>query len=167
MVDILINVMYAECWDLYGNSHLVPKGELVDRPSAYGVYMVDDDSVLMVQDPRSLRWELPGGGIEDGETSLEGLAREFTEETGLEICGNTIELTKWTEYFYETTLQQGWRSNREFYIIETAEGKLLENGNGDDAAAARFIALNAMSELVIMPRIRHVIEFAKTYKSLQ
>jgi ADP-ribose pyrophosphatase YjhB (NUDIX family) len=54
-----------------------------------GVYCVaaTDDEVLLVRIapgwPRAGRWTLPGGGLHHGEDVLDGLAREFEEETGL------------------------------------------------------------------------------------
>jgi 8-oxo-dGTP diphosphatase len=36
-------------------------------------------------EPRKGHWDLPGGFLEEGEEPLEGLRREFREETGLEI----------------------------------------------------------------------------------
>jgi ADP-ribose pyrophosphatase YjhB (NUDIX family) len=35
--------------------------------------------------PRRGHWDLPGGFLEEGEEPLEGLVREFLEETGLEV----------------------------------------------------------------------------------
>jgi len=36
-------------------------------------------------EPRKGFWDLPGGFLEEGEAPLDGLRREFREETGLEI----------------------------------------------------------------------------------
>jgi ADP-ribose pyrophosphatase YjhB (NUDIX family) len=36
-------------------------------------------------DPREGFWDLPGGFLEEGEEPLDGLRREFREETGLEV----------------------------------------------------------------------------------
>jgi ADP-ribose pyrophosphatase YjhB (NUDIX family) len=36
-------------------------------------------------EPRRGHWDIPGGFLEEGEEALDGLRREFLEETGLEI----------------------------------------------------------------------------------
>ena len=50
-----------------------------------------DGKVLMVRQPPAWggRWELPGGGLEVGETLLEGAARECHEETGYRFVASS------------------------------------------------------------------------------
>jgi len=52
------------------------------RISAYGV-TVRDDTVLLV--PQWDGYDIPGGGVELGETTEEALQREVFEETGIKV----------------------------------------------------------------------------------
>lgn len=56
---------------------------------AVGVLVLDDaDRVLLVGQHRyaldAWSWEIPEGGVPDGETAVEGAGRELLEETGVE-----------------------------------------------------------------------------------
>jgi ADP-ribose pyrophosphatase YjhB (NUDIX family) len=56
-------------------------------PAVEGV-LERDGKVLLSRrgiEPRRGYWDLPGGFLEEGEEPLDGLAREFREETGLEV----------------------------------------------------------------------------------
>jgi 8-oxo-dGTP pyrophosphatase MutT (NUDIX family) len=58
---------------------------------AVGVVAIDPhDRVALVGQHRytfdELSWEIPEGGVPDGETPLEGIARELRQETGLEAA---------------------------------------------------------------------------------
>nr|WP_238353022.1 bifunctional GNAT family N-acetyltransferase/NUDIX hydrolase [Kribbella solani] len=56
------------------------------RPAARGVILDPDDRILLVrfEFPDGPLWATPGGGLEPGETVVEGLRRELIEEVGLE-----------------------------------------------------------------------------------
>lgn len=58
---------------------------------AAGVLVLDaDDRVLLVGQHRytldAYSWEIPEGGVPDGETALDGARRELREETGVEAA---------------------------------------------------------------------------------
>ncbi len=54
------------------------------RDSVYTVAF-KDDKFLMVWHTRRNGWEMPGGHIEEGETSEQAAKREFLEEAGYDI----------------------------------------------------------------------------------
>jgi ADP-ribose pyrophosphatase YjhB (NUDIX family) len=56
-------------------------------PAVEGL-LVRDGRVLLSKraiEPRRGHWDLPGGFLDEGEEPLDGLAREFREETGLDV----------------------------------------------------------------------------------
>jgi ADP-ribose pyrophosphatase YjhB (NUDIX family) len=55
------------------------------RPTARAVILDPDDRILLVRFEFSdgPLWAVPGGGLEPGETVVEGLRRELVEEVGL------------------------------------------------------------------------------------
>lgn len=53
--------------------------------TAYAVAFHRNGGFLMVWHPHRNGWEMPGGHVEDGETSAEAAAREFLEESGFAI----------------------------------------------------------------------------------
>lgn len=121
--------------------------------AVYGASMVvlHGDAVLLVKrgrEPLAGLWSLPGGRIEDGESSLEAALREAFEETGLRpvnarflakhrIClagqASASDARDRTEKTGETWLDV-------YYAC--AESRLVEAG--DDASEARFVSLDKL-----------------------
>jgi 8-oxo-dGTP diphosphatase len=62
-----------------------PGIDYIDRPGAYAVIRDGDDVLVTEQAFPRLEFQLPGGGIDPGETPLPALHRECLEETGWKI----------------------------------------------------------------------------------
>lgn len=61
-----------------------PVNEMPYRKAAVAIFLNSQDEILIVQKTAysDKEWDLPGGGIEEGETPEEGIARELEEELG-------------------------------------------------------------------------------------
>ena len=73
-----------------GRAHCSSCGSMYYANSAPAVegLLERDGRVLLAKrriDPREGFWDLPGGFLEEGEEPLDGLRREFREETGLAV----------------------------------------------------------------------------------
>lgn len=69
----------------YGES---PKTDInyIDRPGAYAVILRDRDLLITEQAEPFCEFQLPGGGIDPGESAIAALHREVREETGWSIA---------------------------------------------------------------------------------
>jgi len=70
-----------------------------NRPGAYGVLVRDGRVLLTHQSHPAPEFQLPGGGIDPGETPLRALHREVREETGWRI-GVVARLGVYQRYTY-------------------------------------------------------------------
>jgi 8-oxo-dGTP diphosphatase len=114
----------------------------VTRPEVcVGIVAVDDDRLLMVRrghGPAAGEWSIPGGRVEEGELLAEAVVRELREETGLE--GVCTDLVGWVERL---------GPDHHFVILDFAVTILddAEPEAGDDAAEARWVPLNEVTDL--------------------
>ncbi len=60
--------------------------------------VLNGESILVLYTKRYHDYSLPGGGIDDGETNIEGLVRELKEETGAHNVKNIKEFGLYEEF---------------------------------------------------------------------
>jgi 8-oxo-dGTP pyrophosphatase MutT (NUDIX family) len=89
--------MAVASWDVVDRTH----HPLIERNVVRAVVLDSADRVLLLQvgelgNPEfGTAWELPGGGIEAGETHAQAVIRELREETGIVITTEQIAAPRW------------------------------------------------------------------------
>lgn len=122
---------------------------------AVGVVCLRGDSVLLIRrgtPPRQGEWSLPGGRIEPGERAVDAALRELREETGVKA-----EITGLIDVVDGLFPEAG----RHYVLIDYAARWLSgEPVAGDDAAEARFVALDEVETLIDWSETRRIIRMA-------
>jgi ADP-ribose pyrophosphatase YjhB (NUDIX family) len=92
----------------------------------YGL-LLDAQNRLLVSD-EYIRGEfftkLPGGGLEFGEGTREGLAREFVEETGIHV--NVGEHLYTTDFFQISAFNKKDQILSIYYIVHSKEAEIIK-----------------------------------------
>lgn len=112
--------------DIYNNQTQIPVDQLKFRPAIYGLLFKDNQILLSPQFEDG--YDIPGGGVEKGETLEQALTREFKEETGLTIKPTKL-LTVTQDFFDATKFKHGYfHSILIYYLVEYISGELSTEG---------------------------------------
>lgn len=72
--------------------------------------------------------DLPGGGIDAGETPEEAVRREIAEETGMTLAGFTpLETFQQKFLYYADVTDEYWDYDQTFFLIEAPEEIVFED----------------------------------------
>lgn len=134
------------------------------RPMTLGarglVHDAASNSIFLIRHTYVPGWQLPGGGVEAGETMEEALARELCEEGNIELSGPPVL----------RSLHFNARSSRRdhvgFYLVTAFRqtGPRMPDG---EIAEAQFFPLDALPDTTTpatLRRIREVFEGAEVSK---
>ncbi|HEV2559967.1 MAG TPA: NUDIX domain-containing protein [Microvirga sp.] len=118
------------------------------------VVLDDESRVFLVRHTYVDGWHLPGGGVEVGETALEALGRELTEEAGLALAGPPVL----HGVFYNAAVSR--RDHVVVYVVRsfTAIGAKRPDR---EIAEAGFFPLDALPEDTAAPTRRRLAEIGK------
>ncbi|MTI47916.1 NUDIX domain-containing protein [Sporosalibacterium faouarense] len=92
--------------------------EYIERKGVYGISFNSDKQVALVKLPNG--YFLPGGGIENDESHISCLEREFIEETGYEIeMGEYVDCL--AQYTYSNFREMHFKLVGYFYLVNMKE----------------------------------------------
>ncbi|MEX0730945.1 MAG: NUDIX domain-containing protein [Aquisalimonadaceae bacterium] len=88
------------------------------------------DALLLVRPPTANWLELPGGGIEDGESPVAALRRELREEAGIcidEALLTAADETRFRTRYFATSHDAYWLYQQQFRLVHLVDRPLLED----------------------------------------
>ena len=135
----------------------------IDRNIVSALIYSKDDKILMgfkhpdKNQTYSGCWHLPGGGIEDGETWNQALAREVFEETGIDIQGWVANLLDDSGHgTAEKSLKSGERvlCSMRFFVYYMAAPDIssrIDFRPGDDISKLKWFTKGQLKNLKLVP----------------
>lgn len=114
------------------------------RIAIYGV-LVEDRKVLLTDTrvPSGVITNFPGGGLELGEAPCEALAREFKEETGIDV--RIGELLFCSQLFQQNPEYPSEQLMHIYYRVYRDEGQVQLGGNNEDVVRASWVAQHELT----------------------
>ena len=88
--------------------------------------LIKDGMILVQRDKGGSDYALPGGHVKIGETTAEGLIREYKEETGADI---TCKRLLWTEECFWNWNGKAAHNIAFYYLIELCENADIPMGS--------------------------------------
>lgn len=116
------------CRDMDGGEHEVPVDELTWRPAAYAI-VTKDDKILLLKQYNG--YDLPGGGVDLGETLEAAVVREVHEEAGLTVSNPRL-LDIRTSFFKRSYAEGNCVQSLSVYYACDYESGELSNAGHDE-----------------------------------
>ena len=121
---------------------------------AVGVIVDGANNILIALRPEDAHqgglWEFPGGKVEQGESVKQALARELSEELGLQLesCRPLIEIQH--DYSDKSVLLDVW-------WVEAFSGDCLEGSEGREGQPIKWVGAAALSDYSFPPANQAII----------
>jgi 8-oxo-dGTP diphosphatase len=116
--------------------------------------------VAIVSVKPSLRWQLPKGIVDPGETTELTAIREVREEAGIET--ELIDLIETVQYWYQR-VQYGKRIRYHkyvhFYLLQYRAGDVADHDH--EIAESRWVGFDEALEMLAFQSERNVVEKAR------
>jgi len=127
-----------------------------------GAVIIEDEKILLVKranEPNRLKWSIPGGLVNAGETLAEALKREIKEECGVEIDVGDVACVS-----EEIFLENG--EIKFHYVIIDFYARIVggELRVGSDALEARWVHFDEIKNLNVVDFVRRLVERIRSGK---
>lgn len=112
----------------------------------YGICKKDNEILIVekVRGPYKNRYDLPGGSIEENETILEAIRREFHEETGFDI--EVIENLGFTEYVIPYSIgNRNYIQHVALFLEVNIISQWHEANPSDDTSGSRWVSIESLN----------------------
>ena len=125
--------------------------------------IIENNSVLLVEyDDNGIHYNLPGGGLEPGETILEGVAREVLEETTAQVDVGPLALI----YEFTPHKQSGDYNINEKHGLHLIFECTLKNNSiprlppypDPNQSAVKWVPLEELDSILLIPNINQQIK---------
>lgn len=130
--------------DRLGQKHSKPDGvDPEKRISVYGI-VIRDGEILLIQSRDFDDWEIPGGGVEAGETHEQALRREFLEETGYKIkkIGRVLQASE--NNFFSLVRKTFNVSYCSHYVVEVDDSEQFKDQITDETTGVAWFDLESL-----------------------
>lgn len=135
----------------------------LDQVSAGGVayrWRESRPEIVIVSVKPKLRWQLPKGIVDPGETSEVTAVREVREEAGVET--ELLALIEIVEYWYRS-YKNGkpvrFHKFVHFYLVKYRSGNVTDHDH--EVAEARWVSFDEAMEMLAFKGEREVVEKAR------
>jgi 8-oxo-dGTP diphosphatase len=131
----------------------------VEQTSAGGVVYRETDGVIeiaIVQIVPEMRWQLPKGLIDPGETSDQAALREVREESGIE--GEIINQIDTIDYWFVADSSGGRRRFHKFvhfYLMRSVGGNVDDHDH--EVAESRWVTIDEALQMLDFKTERDVV----------
>jgi mutator protein MutT len=131
----------------------------------YGI-VKDTNKVLLIKKSRGAykgKLDLPGGGIEYGETALETLKREFMEEVGIEIQNEKLKtiVTNYVDWNIDETHIEHLQHIGIIYEVNISPSEyknIKKDSDGNDSLGANWYNIADLTLEELSPLAKSIFE---------